>query len=112
MYPMSLKQGLRIAYDHMIGSSFEEVLREADAAEAMDAAAQGGSPVSAQSAKKSGAVHTAEMTLLRRPAVFTLAIVWDSPQVGTLTLAFSPDTCCRMVYIVMLSICKQLLYLI
>ncbi len=32
-----------------------------------------------------GAVQTAEMTLLRRPAVFTLAIVWDSPQVRGLT---------------------------
>jgi hypothetical protein len=61
----------------MIGSSFEEVLREADAAEML---AQGGSPAQV-GARKSGAVHTAEMTLLRRPAVFTLAIVWDSPQV-------------------------------
>lgn len=71
-------QGLRVAYDHMIGSAFEELLREADSAEALAAAQGGALPASAA---KSGAVHTAEVTLLRRPAVFTLAIVWDSPQV-------------------------------
>jgi hypothetical protein len=71
-------QGLRLAFDHMIGSRFEEMVREADVAETL---AAGGSPPPAGTKKSGGAVQTAEMTLLRRPAVFTLAIVWDSPQV-------------------------------
>ncbi len=72
-------QGLRLAFDHMIGSRFEDMVREADVAETL---AAGGSPPPAGTKKASGgAVQTAEMTLLRRPAVFTLAIVWDSPQV-------------------------------
>ncbi|BDA41097.1 probable inactive ubiquitin carboxyl-terminal hydrolase 54 at C-terminar half [Coccomyxa sp. Obi] len=71
-------QGLRLAFDHMIGSRFEEMVREADVAETL---AAGGSPPPSGTKKASGgAVQTAEMTLLRRPAVFTLAIVWDSPQ--------------------------------
>lgn len=84
-------QGLRVAYDHMIDSGFEELVRQADAAEALVAAAHaGGSPQQQQQQsaaalavgpRKPGAVQTAEMSLLRRPAVFTLAIVWDSPQV-------------------------------
>lgn len=71
-------QGLRLAFDHMIGSRFEEMVREADVAETL---AAGGSLPPAGTKKSGGAVQTAEMTLLRRPAVFTLAIVWDSPQV-------------------------------
>lgn len=72
-------QGLRLAFDHMIGSRFEEMVREADVAETL---AAGGSPPPVGTKKSGGAVQTAEMTLLSRPAVFTLAIVWDSPQVG------------------------------
>ena len=64
----------------MIGHSFEEMLQEADSA---DLLAEGGSPtVASKEQKQSRAVQTAEMTLLRRPVVFTLAIVWDSPQVA------------------------------
>ncbi len=73
-------QGLKKAYEVMIGHSFEEMLQEADSA---DLLAEGGSPTAAsKEQKQSRAVQTAEMTLLRRPVVFTLAIVWDSPQVG------------------------------
>ena len=76
-------QGLRLAFDHMIGSRFEDMVREADVAETLAAA---GSPPPTGTRKTSGgAVQTAEMTLLRRPAVSTLAIVWDSPQVRGLT---------------------------
>ena len=71
-------QGLKKAYEVMIGYSFEEMLQEADSA---DLLAEGGSPT-ANSKEQKRAVQTAEMTLLRRPVVFTLAIVWDSPQVG------------------------------
>lgn len=71
-------QGLRKAYEVMIGHSFEEMLQEADSA---DLLVEGGSPTAvAKEQKQSRAVQTAEMTLLRRPVVFTLAIVWDSPQ--------------------------------
>ena len=74
-------QGLKRAYEVMIGHSFEEMLQEADSA---DLLAEGGSPTAASKEQKQPrAVQTAEMTLLRRPVVFTLAIVWDSPQVCT-----------------------------
>ena len=64
----------------MIGHSFEEMLQEADSADLLGA--EGGSPTAgSKEQKQPRAVQTAEMTLLRRPVVFTLAIVWDSPQV-------------------------------
>ena len=80
-------QGLKKAYEVMIGHSFEEMLQEADSA---DLLAEGGSPTAAsKEQKQSRAVQTAEMTLLRRPVVFTLAIVWDSPQVGHISYCAS-----------------------
>jgi hypothetical protein len=94
-------QGLRVAYDHMIDSGFEELVRQADAAEALAAAAHSGGSSQQQqqpaagAPRKPGAVQTAEMSLLRRPAVFTLAIVWDSPQARALiTCAHMLPPCC------------------
>ncbi len=75
-----MTQGLKRAYEVMIGHSFEEMLQEADSADLLWA--EGGFPTTgSREQKQPRAVQTAEMTLLRRPVVFTLAIVWDSPQV-------------------------------
>ena len=75
----------------MIGHSFEEMLQEADSA---DLLAEGGSPTAASKEQKhSRAVQTAEMTLLHRPVVFTLAIVWDSPQVNPVLQRTSSRYC-------------------
>ena len=67
-------QGLRAAYERAPAGAFENLLRGADGAEARGAGGGGGA------ARLPGAVHTNDITLLRRPSVFTLAIVWESVQ--------------------------------
>ena len=63
-------QRLRQAYDQLIGGSAEEMLMVANAAEA--AAAGDTIP---------GSTAAGAESLVRRPRVFTLAIVWETPQV-------------------------------
>lgn len=93
-------QALRSAFDRFFSSgSFEVVLKEADTAAdnssssskqqawgsvkygKQAAAAPAGSGGGADGAAGAAAerLHT---VLLRRPAVFTLAVVWESPKVG------------------------------
>jgi hypothetical protein len=101
-------QALRAAHDRYFDTSFEVVLREAEAADhsssssgslagsggsgswgavmsksaAAAAAAAASKAAAAASAARVGGTHTA---LLRRPAVFTLAVVWESPKVSLAT---------------------------
>ena len=73
-------QRLRQAYDQLIGGSAEEMLMVANAAEA--AAAGDTTP---------GSTAAGAESLVRRPRVFTLAIVWETPQVrswGCLSAGF------------------------
>lgn len=67
-------QGLRKAYEQMFDKSFEEALRRADSAESRD---QNGGTADASSR----ATKTSETILTNSPAVFTLAIGWQSSQV-------------------------------
>jgi hypothetical protein len=62
-------QGLRLAHDTLFDACFEEVLREADAADSLASRLQGGPGAGPQ-----------PVTLLRMPRVFTLGVVWESPQ--------------------------------
>lgn len=64
-------QGLRAAYERAPAGAFEDLLRGADGA---DGRASGGA------GRLAGAVHTNDVTLLRRPSVFTLAVGWESVQ--------------------------------
>jgi hypothetical protein len=89
-------QALRSAFDRFSSShSFEVVLREADtAADSSSSSRQGASWGSVKHGKQvpaagaggdAAAGHAAERlrtVLLRRPAVFTLAVVWESPKVS------------------------------
>ena len=68
-------QGLRAAYERASGGAFEDLLRGADGADG-----GGGSGGSGGAARLAGAVHTNDVTLLRRPIVFTLAVGWESVQ--------------------------------
>ncbi|KAK9841748.1 hypothetical protein WJX81_000543 [Elliptochloris bilobata] len=67
--------GLRAAYERAPAGAFEDLLRGADGAEAR-AGGSGGA------GRLAGAVHTNDVTLLRRPSVFTLAVGWESVQVS------------------------------
>jgi hypothetical protein len=68
-------KGLRVAYDNLIDGSFEDMLREAESEELVASRAAGlGTPGGA------GGAEGGELVLLRRPRVFTLGIVWESPQ--------------------------------
>lgn len=66
-------QGLRAAYERAPAGAFEDLLRGADGA---DGRAGGGGGAG----RLAGAVHTNDVTLLRRPSVFTLAVGWESVQ--------------------------------
>ena len=57
------------------------MLREADAAELVSSRAAG----RIGSGASPGLAEVPDLTLLRRPRVFTLGIVWESPQVRTAT---------------------------
>jgi hypothetical protein len=94
--PLSL-QALRAAFDRHFDSCFEQVLQEAEAADhssSNGSSAKGGSGswgsvthgkgssgnVQAAGGVAPGASGTCT-ALLRRPAVFTLGMVWESPKV-------------------------------
>lgn len=90
-------QALRSAFDRFSSSgSFEVVLRQADAAPdagsssskqawgSVKSGKQAAAPAAGSDGGSSTAAATAERlhtVLLRRPAVFTLAVVWESPKV-------------------------------
>lgn len=60
-----------MAYDSLNRQgSFEAVLREADSAEAL-----------LKRSRQSGAAPLLDITLLKQPRVFTLALVWESAKV-------------------------------
>lgn len=90
-------QALRAAFDRFSSSgSFEVVLRQAEtAADATSTSSsqawgsvKGGKQAAAPAAGSDGgsagaaAAERLHTVLLRRPAVFTLAVVWESPKVG------------------------------
>lgn len=88
-------QALRAAFDRFSSSgSFEVVLRQAEtAADASSSSSQawgsvkGGKQAAAPAGSDgggaaAGAAERLRTVLLRRPAVFTLAVVWESPKVG------------------------------
>lgn len=72
-------QALRLSYDRLFDAGFEDVLREADAVGSSSVAAAGAvrQPVS-----QPQEVAGCETVLLNKPKVFTLAVVWESPQVS------------------------------
>lgn len=100
---LSLLQALRSAFDRFAASShsFEVVLREADTAadtssgsgskqawgsvkygkQANAAAAAAAAASAAADAAAGQGAQRPRTLLLRRPAVFTLAVVWESPKV-------------------------------
>lgn len=77
-------QGLKVAYDVLIGSTFEELLRQADVAEVL---AQG--TTGSNHTPSSRAAKTSDIVLLKRPRVFNLAIGWESAQVSWSSALFS-----------------------
>ncbi len=87
-------QALRSAFDRFSSSgSFEVVLRQAEAAPDTSSSSskqawgsvKGGKQAVAPAAGSDGgsaaAAERLQTVLLRRPAVFTLAVVWESPKV-------------------------------
>ena len=89
-------QGLKVAYDHLIGSQFEEVLKEADVAE--QHLAQSGANGGLHQSVAGRAVKTSDIILLKRPRIFNLAIGWESAQVCVRPLCCAcarPYTCSR-----------------
>jgi hypothetical protein len=107
-------QALRSAFDHFSSShSFEVVLREADTA--ADSSSSGRHTAAWGSVKHgkqvpaggaggdAGAGQATERlrtVLLRRPAVFTLAVVWESPKVRPTI------TCVNCVFMFMCRLCR------
>ncbi|KAK9806100.1 hypothetical protein WJX72_001362 [[Myrmecia] bisecta] len=67
-------QGLQLAYNTLLDGSFEEMLQHAEAADALAHKSGGAGSVA------NGGLAGPDITLLRPPRVFNLAIVWDSPQ--------------------------------
>lgn len=90
---MECLQALRASYERHADTCFEVVLREAEAADHSSTSSTGagswGSVTHGKAAaaaagepKGTGAAPGGTRTvLLRRPAVFTLAVVWESPKV-------------------------------
>lgn len=69
-------QALRLASDSLNKQgSFEAVLREADSADAL-----------LRRRGQAGGTPLLDITLLSQPKVFTLAIVWESAKVSSMTL--------------------------
>ncbi|WIA33520.1 hypothetical protein OEZ86_006645 [Tetradesmus obliquus] len=85
-------QALRAAFDRNFDSSFEQVLQEAEAADhssSSSSSAKGGSGSwgsvthgkgGSGSVAAAGGASGTVTALLRRPAVFTLGMVWESPK--------------------------------
>lgn len=98
-----LLQALRAAFDRNFDSSFEQVLQEAEAADhSSSSSAKGGSGSwgsvthgkgGSGSVAAAGGASGTVTALLRRPAVFTLGMVWESPKVR-----LRPRCCCSVVY--------------
>lgn len=94
MFLLSLLQALRAAFDRYFDTSFEVVLREAEAAVHSSTSSSSGSWGSVTYGRAAATTAGADdgaggsapggtrTVLLRRPAVFTLAVVWESPKVG------------------------------
>jgi hypothetical protein len=97
-------QALRVAFDRAFDSCFEQVLQEAEAADhssSSSAKSGSGSWGSVTHGKgSSGSVQQAAggtpgasgtcTALLRRPAVFTLGMVWESPKVRAAAAHIQP----------------------
>ncbi len=76
-----------MAYNTLLDGSFEEMLQQADAADALaqrlgNQGANGAGTAGGGAANGGAPGGVSDITLLRPPRVFNLAIVWDSPQVG------------------------------
>jgi len=71
-------QGLKLAYERLIGGSFEEMLKEADVAGARSQGSGAGNEHALRRVTK-----TSDVVLTQGPRVFNLAIGWESAQVGT-----------------------------
>lgn len=95
-------QALRAAYERPSTTSFEVVLREAEAAEHTAGTSSTGTwgsvaygkaaaPASADGNAGGVAPGGTCTALLRRPAVFTLAVVWESPKVGMKLIALPTE---------------------
>lgn len=88
-------QALRAAYDRYFDTSFEVVLHEAEAADHSSSNSSNagswtsGKPAAATADGDGGGLAPGGTctVLLRRPAVFTLAVVWESPKVWISVLA-------------------------
>jgi hypothetical protein len=79
--PVTSHTGLRSAFASAAGGPAGSVSSWEDLLAAVDAAGNG---VTSSNGSGGGAAtvgHQAVTTLLRRPSVFTLALVWESPQV-------------------------------
>ena len=87
-------QGLKLAYERLIGGSFEEMLKEADVAEARSPGAGGGNEHALRRVTK-----TSDVVLTQGPKVFNLAIGWESAQVRPISPLLLCDPCYRVMYI-------------
>ena len=77
---------MRRAHEHLFDANYETVLRAAEGADLLkrlqsSPGSKGAGPGAMEQ------LLLPQTTLLRRPKVFTLAVVWESPQVCTAVMA-------------------------